>query len=604
MTTTSTAPVRRRRIAPGVAAFLLALAPAATLDAAGGPGKASALHAPADTGGTEGTVAGMLRQYAEDYGSLSRFYSAPYSEVRRERLGRFFAGWRAAVDSLPFETLGTQDRVDAILFRNMLGHELKQLDISGARFREMLPLVPFAPRLIALEEERRALTPADPESTAALLNDAKKSLLETMARHDGPQGGGRGAVKRTVAYRASRALGEIRRMLAGWFGYRNGYDPEFSWWVRVPYAELDSLIGLYAAFINDRLVGIKADDRTTIIGDPIGREALLEELRYEMIPYTPDELVDIAGREMAWCEAEMLRASRELGFGDDWKKALEHVKNLHVPPGDQPRLIRDLAREATAFIDSLGLLTIPELAKETWRMEMLTPEEQLASPFFLGGETIQVAYPTAGMGHEQKMMSMRGNNIHFARATVHHELIPGHHLQGFMNQRYRPYRWVFGTPFWTEGWALYWEMLLWDKGFQRSPEDRVGMLFWRMHRCARIIFSLSFHLEKMTPQECIDFLVERVGHERDNAAAEVRRSFRGDYGPLYQCAYLLGGLQFRTLHRDLVDTGRMTDRLFHDSILRNGSIPVEMVRGILTGEGLRREYSPSWRFYDGRETDD
>ena len=147
------------------------------------------------------------------------------------------------------------------------------------------------------------------------------------------------------------------------------------------------------------------------------------------------------------------------------------------------------------------------------------------------------------MTHEQKLMSLRGNNRHFSRATVLHELIPGHHLQGFMTDRYRPYRRVFRTPFWLEGWALYWEMTL-DKGFPRSPEDRVGFLFWRMHRCARIIFSLKFHLEQMTPQECIDFLVDRVGHERENATAEVRRSFNGDYGPLYQCAYMLGAIQF------------------------------------------------------------
>ncbi len=69
-----------------------------------------------------------------------------------------------------------------------------------------------------------------------------------------------------------------------------------------------------------------------------------------------------------------------------------------------------------------------------------------------------------------------------------------------MTSRYKTYRRLFSTPFWGEGWALYWELLLWDKGFARSPENRVGMLFWRMHRCARIIFSLSFHLEKMTPQ--------------------------------------------------------------------------------------------------------
>ena len=62
-------------------------------------------------------------------------------------------------------------------------------------------------------------------------------------------------------------------------------------------------------------------------------------------------------------------------------------------------------------------------------------------------------------------------------------------------------------------------------GFDKTPEQKVGALFWRMHRCARIIFSLKFHMGQWSPQEAIDFLVDRVGHERDNATAEVRRSF-------------------------------------------------------------------------------
>src|SRR4029453_36008 len=184
------------------------------------------------------------------------------------------------------------------------------------------------------------------------------------------------------------------------------------------------------------------------------------------------------------------------------------------------------------------------------------------------GEVISVSYPTDAMSHEDKLMSMRGNNVHFSRATVHHELIPGHHLQGFMTARYRSYRDLTNTPFWTEGWALYWEFVLYDRGFPKTPEDRVGFLFWRMHRCARIIFSLNFHLGKMTPQECIDFLVERVGHERDNATAEVRRSFATSYGPLYQAAYMLGGLQIRALRKELVDSGKMPEREFHDAILK------------------------------------
>jgi len=286
-----------------------------------------------------------------------------------------------------------------------------------------------------------------------------------------------------------------------------------------------------------------------------------------------------------------------LGYGDDWHKALEFVKNQYVEPGKQPELIKKLALEAIKFVEDNDLVTVPELARDSWRMEMMTPERQLVSPFFLGGETILVSYPTNTMAHEQKMMSMRGNNPHFSRATVHHELIPGHHLQGFMAARYKPYRSVFSTPFWTEGGALYWELLLWDLGFAKDPKDKIGMLFWRMHRCARIIFSLSFHLEKMTPQECIDLLVNKVGHERDNATAEVRRSFDGSYGPLYQIAYLIGGLQIYSLNRELVKSGKMTNRTFNDAVLRENRIPIEMVRASLTKQKLTRDFQTSWKFY-------
>src|SRR5205814_2803259 len=115
-----------------------------------------------------------------------------------------------------------------------------------------------------------------------------------------------------------------------------------------------------------------------------------------------------------------------------------------------------------------------------------------------------------------------------------------------------------------------------------------------MHRCARIIFSLSFHLGKMTPGECIDFLVNRVGNERENAIGEVRRSFGGGYGPLYQAAYLLGGMQLYSLHHELVDSGKMTNRQFHDAVLRENRIPVEMVRASLTNQKLARDFRTSW----------
>jgi uncharacterized protein (DUF885 family) len=168
-----------------------------------------------------------------------------------------------------------------------------------------------------------------------------------------------------------------------------------------------------------------------------------------------------------------------------------------------------------------------------------------------------------------------------------------------MSARYRPYRAkAFGrSAFVTEGWSLYWELLLWDMKFQQTPEERVGALFWHMHRCARIIFSLSFHLGKMTPDECIQFLVDRVGFERDNAVGEVRRSLTGDFGILYQAGYLLGGRQLYALHKELVDSGKMTNRQFNDAILKENYIPIEMMRADLEHQPLTRDYKSHWKFY-------
>jgi len=343
-------------------------------------------------------------------------------------------------------------------------------------------------------------------------------------------------------------------------------------------------------------------DTSDIQGRPRGRAGLIQDLTDNLIPYTPEQLIALANKEFAWCEAEMKKASRELGFGDDWKKAIEHTKNTYVPPGGQPRMIMDLLDEAVAYLRAKDLITVPAVAAESQHMIMMTPQQQLTSPFFLGGTQILVSYPTNTMEYDARMQSMRGNNPGFSHATAFHEMIPGHNLVGYLNQRYADYRadLTSGGPFYGEGWPLYWELTMYELGFHKTPEQKVGALFWRMHRCARIIFSLNFHMGLWSPQESVDFLVDKVGHERDNATAEVRRSFESpQYAnqPLYQAAYLLGGLQLRGLRKQLVDSKIMTNRQFHDEIMRQGNMPMALIRLAVTREKLTRDMDINWKFY-------
>jgi hypothetical protein len=592
----------------------------------------------------------IVNRYTADRAALGRRYEVDYSSARRSRMREFYSGWQTQLRGIDFRKLGLDGRVDYLLLDGRIRYELELLRRDQKEYGEMAMLLPFAPRLMQLQETRRRMEAIESPRIAEMLAKTAKEIdslrkvfdrpqpkadsapvIATGARAGGPGSSAEPAagpaqsdaprapaarsdtsapsdsargdsaktaprVSRVVAHRAATEIEALRRTLEGWNRYYSGYDPSFSWWVADPYKRADSALKSYVKVLRERIVGYKEGQDPPIVGDPIGSEGLKADLAVEMLTYTPAELIAIADREFAWCETEMKKASREMGFGDDWKAALEKVKQTYVDPGMQPELIRDLAWEATAFVEQRGLVTIPPLAKEIWRMEMMTPEAQKESPFFLGGEVIRVSFPTSTMEHEDKLMSMRGNNPYFSRATVHHELIPGHHLQGFMRARYNTHRGIFNTPFWSEGWALYWEMLLWDEGFPRTPEEKIGMLFWRMHRAARIIFSLSFHEGTMTPQQAVDFLVDRVGHERANATAEVRRSFDGSYSPLYQAAYMMGGLQLRALHKELVGSRKLTNRQFHDTILQSGAMPIEMVRALLTRQQLTRDYVASWRF--------
>ena len=547
----------------------------------------------------ESDLAGVVGRYSADREALLRRWDVAYSTVRRQRLSGFYEGWLQRLDEIDMEELGLEGRIDHVLLRSELRYELELLEREGRLVAELQGLVPFLPTIAALQEARRDLEPVDPREAAVVLQDLADEVegLRTELETSLDATSGETIVPSPiVALRAARALGSLRHDLEDWYGHYASYDPLFTWWAASPYSAADSMLSGYVDFVRERLVGHEAGGDEPIVGDPIGADGMRSDLEHEMIAYTPEDLIAIGEREFAWCEAEMVRASRDMGFGDDWHAALEHVKTLHVDPGEQPDLVRDLAWEAVAFLEARDLLTIPPLAEEVWRLEMMSPEMQKIAPFFLGGEVIQVSFPTDGMAHEDKLMSMRANNVHFSRATVHHELIPGHHLQGFMTRRYNPHRRVFGTPFWGEGWALYWEMRLWDLEFPATAEDRMGMLFWRKHRAARIIFSLKFHLGEMTPDEAIDFLVDGVGHERASATAEVRRSFNGSYSPLYQAAYMIGGMQIRALHTELVETGQMTEREFHDAILQGGTMPIEMVRARLMQDPPARDFSATWAF--------
>jgi hypothetical protein len=587
---------------------------------------------PLDTGTSE--MRPVIERYDVELRDLNRVYAVPGSSRRRSRLEKFYTEQLRLVENINFDVLDQAGKIDYLLLDDRLLDEQKQLAGEARQEEEIAPLIPFQEAIIGLEEARRRMETTDPRKSAVVL--AKMTADIAAAKAALPNSKAAPA----AMHRAAVRLAQLRNYFHAWFNFYDLYDPMFAWWVDAEYKRADEALEAHAQLLHTTSGvpgpleagpsggfggrgggrggrgetetaetagrggagagrdGAPAGSNEELAGiGPAGNDALVEALHTAMIAYTPDELIQLANREFAWCDGEMLRASNEMGFGNDWKKAVEAVKNKYVEPGQMIYLVRDLSREAVEFVEKHELVTIPPLVKEDYWEEAMTPQMQLVNPFFTGGATIQVSSAASSQTLQERLEALRGNNVSFARATVFHELIPGHHMQMYMTQRYRTYRGIFSTPFWTEGMAFYWEMLLWDLGFTHTPEQRVGALVWRMHRSARIIFSLSFHLKRMTALECVQFLMDRVGFDRANAEGEVRRSFNGSYPPIYQCAYMLGALQFYALHKELVDSGKMTNRAFHDAMYREGNVPIEMLRLALNGQKVARDYQTGWRFY-------
>jgi uncharacterized protein (DUF885 family) len=568
----------------------------------------------------------VVPRYTADRQLLLRFHTIPMSRARVAAEQGFADGWLKALDRLDFARLSQEGKVDYILLRNRIRLDREQVEVESRLLTALEPFAPFGPEIAALQEARQRTEFVTPEQAVKAV-DALTAKIKSTTAAVTSQGL---TVPESNAADAAAYVDGLRGPLNEWFAFYNGYDPGFTTQLPGPFKALNSAIDEYVALMRQKSGGRSSAvpagrgggrggqapaagsgrgaasaapsiSQPLVLGEPItgtpvGRETLMRLLEREMIVYTPEQLIEIGNREYAWTENEMKKAAREMGFGDDWRAALEKVKNAYVPPGQQPALVRNLELQAEKFVREKDLITIPTIVSDTWRMSMMSPQTMRNAPFFLGGESIQVSYPIVGMADDLATMIMKGNGPHLSHATVFHELIPGHGLQGFMNQRYNAHRSLFNTPFYGEGWALYLEMLMWDQGFHATPEDRIGALFWRMHRAARIVFTMNWQMGRWTPQQCVDFLVSN-GHERYTAEGEVRGHIRNS-PPLYQISYLMGAIQLWSVYQEVVVQKKaMTIKQFNDRVIRTGSMPIEMVRALLTSQPLIRDYRAQWKYY-------
>ena len=137
-----------------------------------------------------------------------------------------------------------------------------------------------------------------------------------------------GKPSRVVANRAAGRVDDLL-LLRAWYKFYAGYDPIFTWWAAEPYKQADAELEKYAEAIRQKLVK-RAKDGDEVLGDPIGRECVGRPA-HEFIPYTPDELIAIAEKEFAWCEAEYKKRRT------NWDSATTGARHSRTSRASTPR---------------------------------------------------------------------------------------------------------------------------------------------------------------------------------------------------------------------------------------------------------------------------
>ncbi len=301
-----------------------------------------------------------------------------------------------------------------------------------------------------------------------------------------------------------------------------------------------------------------------------------------------DSILELGWERLREERAARAAAAREIDPDADEATVLDRIKS------DQPATFEDaldayrsaMGRSRQYLIDH-DLVTVPD----DERIEVVATPEYLRNvlPFAAYFEPavfdpspkgIYVVTPSV----DGDPNAMREHNFATISNTSIHEAYPGHHLQ-LDGARRNPSltRLLTEAPELVEGWGMYSELMMREQGFDAEPASRLMLHTDAIWRACRMILDVRMHRGEMSAEAATDFLVEQTGFERPNAHAEVQWY---TYRPTYPLSYLLGRTLLLGLRAD--EQRRLGAAFslkgFHDTLLRNGSLPISFHRRLLTGD--------------------
>lgn len=312
-------------------------------------------------------------------------------------------------------------------------------------------------------------------------------------------------------------------------------------------------------------------------------EFLLKQ--YTTLDLSADEIYELGLKEVSRIHDEMKTIISQIGFKgslQDFFKYISEDSKFYYPQTEEGKKAylkksEEILTAITKDLDKL-FITKPKRKVEVKAVEEFR-EKSEGTAFYqsppLVGDRPGVYYVN--------LRDMKSLPLWEMEALVHHETMPGHHLQLAIQSDLKNIPLIRKTSHFTsyiEGWGLYSEKIPKEIGFYKDPYSDFGRLYMELVRACRLVVDTGIHHKKWSYEGAIKYLDDNQPGARSEHEDQIQRYF---VMPGQATAYKIGMNKILELRENSMrEMGRAFNlREFHEVILTNGPVPLDILELIV-----------------------
>ena len=294
--------------------------------------------------------------------------------------------------------------------------------------------------------------------------------------------------------------------------------------------------------------------------------------------YSAKQIHEIGIKEVKRIKAGMEEIIDELEFEGSFADFLEFLRTdeqFYAKTPEQILMIaRDMAKRADEQLPKY-FITLPR------KPYGVAPVPDAIAPKYTAGRYVGAESNSTAPGYYWvNTYDLPSRTLYTLPSLTVHEAVPGHHLQGSLNNELGDsipsFRRDLYLSAYGEGWGLYSEFLAEEMGMYTTPYERFGQLTYEMWRACRLVVDTGIHAMNWTREEVVAYMAQNTALSLHEIETETDRYISW---PGQALSYKIGELKIRELRIKATEAlGTDFDiREFHEVILEQGTVSLPIL---------------------------